>query len=133
MRYFAGQLLLSAGDLNTFLGCRHATALAKRVIGGELIETGPSDPTLELVQRRGLQHEARFLASLRADGRAVTEIDSHLDLRRRIENTTRAMREGADVIFQAALARGRWHGFADFLLRVDNPLEQRSNGNLARA
>jgi uncharacterized protein len=69
MRSYAGRLLLSAGDLNTFLGCRHAMALAKRVLDGETIERGPADPTQDLVQRRGLQHEARFLERLRAEGR----------------------------------------------------------------
>lgn len=119
MRLYAGRLLLSAGDLNTFLGCRHASDLARRLLDGEPIERGTSDATLELVQRRGLAHEAAFLHSLRAEGRHVTEIADGPSLEARVAATTLAMRQGAQVIFQGALARGGWHGFADFLVRVE--------------
>ena len=36
-----------------------------------------------------------------------------------LERTVSAMRAGADVIYQATLASGRWHGRADFLRRVE--------------
>src|SRR5204863_76537 len=35
--------------------------------------------------------------------------------------TLAAMRDGADVIYQAPLAGGRWHGRADFLLKTRTP------------
>ena len=38
-----------------------------------------------------------------------------------LERTIAAMRDGADVIYQAALRSGRWHGRADFLRRVERP------------
>lgn len=121
MRLYGGRLLLSAGDLNSFLGCRHASDLARRLLDGEAIERGPADATLELVQRRGLAHEAAFLRSLEAEGRQVVTIPDGRNLEARVAATTAAMRRGVQVIFQAALARGRWHGFADFLVRVEQP------------
>lgn len=121
MRLYGERLLLSAGDLNSFLGCRHATNLARRLLDGEPIEKGPADATLELLQRRGLAHEAAFLRSLEAAGRQVVLIPDGRNLEARVAATTAAMRQGAQVIFQGALARGRWHGFADFLVRVEQP------------
>ena len=121
MRLYGERLLLSAGDLNSFLGCRHASNLARRLLDGEAIERGPADATLELVQRRGLAHEAAFLRSLEAEGRQVVVIPDGRNLEARVAATTAAMRQGAQVIFQGALARGRWHGFADFLVRVEQP------------
>ena len=119
MRHYQGKLLLSAGDLNTFLGCQHATALAFRVLNGERVPKGPPDATMELVQRRGLQHEAGYRRQLEEGGRVVVEIPDGRDLEVRVVATSKAMRQGADVIFQGALARGGWHGFADFLVRVE--------------
>jgi uncharacterized protein len=119
MRQFEGSLLLSAGDLNAFLGCRHASALARRALDGENLRKGEADATQRLVQKRGLEHEARLLRSFRESGRNIVEIPDGRALLDRVAVTVRAMRAGADVIFQAALGRGRWHGFADFLVRVE--------------
>ena len=41
--------------------------------------------------------------------------------REALEQTIAAMRAGAEVIYQAALADGDWRGFADFLERVPMP------------
>ncbi len=38
-----------------------------------------------------------------------------------VEATLAAMRDGADVIYQAPLADERWHGRADFLRKVARP------------
>ena len=121
MRLLDDQLLLSASDLNAFLGCQHATVLARRKLGGEDLTAGEASATMRLVQRRGLEHEARFLQRLRDQGRDIVEIPDKAGLMTRVAATEHAMRAGADVIFQAALARGKWHGFADFLLRVEQP------------
>ena len=37
------------------------------------------------------------------------------------ERTRQAMRDGADVIYQGALTAPGWHGYSDFLLKVDTP------------
>ena len=91
MRLYGERLLLSAGDLNSFLGCRHATNLARRLLDGEPIEKGPADATLELVQRRGLAHEAAFLRTLEAEGRQVVVIPDGRNLEARVDATTAAM------------------------------------------
>ena len=40
-----------------------------------------------------------------------------------VQDTLDAMRDGRDVIYQAAFRAGNWSGFADFLLRVEEPSE----------
>ncbi len=40
-----------------------------------------------------------------------------------MQDTLDAMRDGRDVIYQAAFRAGNWSGYADFLLRVEEPSE----------
>src|SRR5690606_28069260 len=90
------------------------------------------DPELEVLTRRGLEHEAAYLARLRREGLDVVEIAEpdhtlpRLDaLRERQAATRAAMEAGADVIFQATFLDERdsvrWRGHADFLRKVDRP------------
>ena len=86
-----------------------------------------ADPVLDRIAQRGLEHEQRFLAELNRDGLRVVEIprDETLPPAERLmrgrEATIAAMREGADVIYQAVLFEGRCLGYADFLRRVEQP------------
>src|SRR5688500_13885793 len=86
------------------------------------------DPELDIIRKRGFQHEARYLADLEAEGRTTVKID--LDgsiedrgdqLRAAAAATIAAMASAADVIYQATFFDGTWRGDADFLLRVDDP------------
>src|SRR5262249_11705652 len=120
-----GQLLLSASDLVAFLECEHLSSLDLRVASGrERIEQTRTDST-DLVARKGTEHERRFLESLIARHREVVPISSALDgaasTREAADQTEAAMRAGAEVIYQAALADGAWRGYADFLERVQSP------------
>jgi uncharacterized protein len=120
MRRFADELLLSPGDLVAFLGCRHASALDYRALDEEL-ETADDDPTLQLVQDQGIAHELAHLSRLEGEGRNVVRIPDQAPLPQRLALTREAIQAGAEVIYQAALRDGAWHGFADFLLRTDQP------------
>ena len=74
----------------------------------------PADQTDELVQRKGQEHEQRYLQSLTTQGRNVVQISADESL----AQTRRAMAGGAEVIYQAHLSAGSWHGYPDFLFRV---------------
>jgi predicted RecB family nuclease len=123
-----GTLIVSATDLVGYLACDHlATLELGRVEGLWEKPIRKDDPTIELIQQKGDLHEADYLASLRADGLNVIEIETG-DLRtpdqlRAAQAVTfDAMRAGADVIFQATFFDGRWRGHADFLFqRPDRP------------
>jgi uncharacterized protein len=125
MQYLDGRLIVSPTDLTGFLECEHLTQLERAAARGDLQRPKREDPELEILTRRGREHEARHLEGLRTDGRRVVEfafpdgtVDSLQDAHAR---TVAAMRDRADVIYQATFFDGRWRCHADFLLRVDRP------------
>ncbi|MCF8506808.1 MAG: TM0106 family RecB-like putative nuclease, partial [Caulobacter sp.] len=121
MRRFDDRLLLSSGDLVTFLGCRHASALDHQALDEDL-ETSDDDPMLAFLKDKGIAHELAYLEKLEASGLKVVRIpDKGISVPDRVAMTIEAMRGGADVVYQAALMHGSWHGFADFLMRMTAP------------
>jgi predicted RecB family nuclease len=117
VRNYKQQLVFSASDLVTFVGCRHATVLDRRQLDTPLPVT-KDDEYLKLLQEKGLEHERRLRDRLRTESRQVLEIPQEGALEDRTARTREAMLAGADVIYQGAFFSGRWHGYADFLLRV---------------
>ncbi len=121
MQIADGRVLFSATDLVNFLGCRHAAWLDLRdlVDPSELPEP---DAATALIFAKGIEHEKRYLASLKARGIAVTEVAPRgFDLDACDALTREAMRAGAAAIYQAALVAPPWLGYADFLERVETP------------
>ncbi len=118
-------VLLSATDLTDYLACEHLTQLELMVTRGELARPTRDDPSLDLVSRRGQEHEQRYLARLKSERREVVEIPwtgaDTAGLAAAHAATLDALCRGADVVYQAALFDGRWRGYADFLFRVDRP------------
>ncbi|MGH3432481.1 MAG: TM0106 family RecB-like putative nuclease, partial [Thermocrispum sp.] len=126
MRDDGERLVLSPTDLTRHLACGHITTLDLQVARGSRPKPGAADEALELIFRLGLEHEERYLARLTAEGRTVVELPTVFGHERQLAaeaETVRAMRSGADVVYQATLYDGRWGGQADFLLKVDRPSE----------
>jgi len=125
MQYLDGRLIVSPTDLTGFLECEHLTQLELAAARGELERPKREDPELEVLASRGLEHESQHLDGLRADGRRIVEFafpnGDLASLQEAHARTVAAMREGADVIYQATFFDGRWRCHADFLLRVDRP------------
>ena len=123
MQLLGGSLVLSPTDLVGFSLCRHLTGLELSAARGERARPARPDPEIDLLRRRGLDHERRFLDGLRAEGRTVAVVPP-LDpadggLAHAEALTLDAMGSGVAVVHQAAFFDGRWSGTADFLLRVD--------------
>jgi predicted RecB family nuclease len=121
-----GEIVLSATDLVGHLACEHLTTLEVGAARGDWRRPMHRDPELDLLQKKGLEHESRYLAHLEAQGRSIARpltvpIRSRRDLLDAETRTVAAMRSGADVIYQATLFDGRWRGHPDFLIRVDRP------------
>ncbi len=124
-----GRWVVSASDLVGYLECEHLNGLSMAHALGEL-ERPPSDSSdddaLEVVRRRGYEHEQRYLDSLRAEDRSIVEIPESRGVdggaTRRFDLTRDAIAEGVDVIFQATFFDESgplsWRGHADFLERV---------------
>src|SRR5688572_9657638 len=119
MQLIDGTPVFSATDLVGYLACQHLTALEAAALRGLVDKPERNDPELDVIRRRGVQHELRYLADLEAEGRRVVRIErdddaTHGDrVRRQAEDTLEAMRSGADIIYQAAFFDGRWIGYAD--------------------
>ncbi len=120
MRLVAELLRLSATDLANHLGCVHLSQLDLAVAEGRAKRPHRNDPIVELLTERGREHEAAYLKHLRAQKLVVAEIRIPPGSDN-VEATLAAMRDGADVIYQAPLADERWQGRADFLRKVAAP------------
>jgi uncharacterized protein len=125
MQFLDGRLIVSPSDLTGFLECEHLTQQELAAARGEIERPERKDPELEVLTRRGLEHEARHLAALRTGHRRVVEFPfpegTTAGLTQAHAETVAAMSEGVDVIYQGTFFDGRWRCHPDFLLRVDRP------------
>jgi len=84
----------------------------------ELAKPKGTSLLLEILWERGAAHEQEYIDHLESTGYQVVRIegfdvdDAHVDL------TIEAMRDGAEVIVQGALANETWGGRADILRRI---------------
>jgi predicted RecB family nuclease len=127
MEHVDGGLVFSATDLINHLECPHLTHLNIEVaLGREDLEPSRSD-TMNLVARKGDEHERAHFDRLAGEGREIVRIESEPGLegtRRGARETVAAMKAGAEVIYQGVLFDGvRWRGYSDFLHRVERPSE----------
>lgn len=114
---------LSASDLTGHLACKHLTQL-DRAVAERRTEAPPLyfDPVLELLQRRGLEHEVAYVEHLKRE-RGATSVVEVRDFSGEdaAERTLAAMRAGSDVVVQGVLRDSPWYGRSDILLRVETP------------
>ena len=128
MQQIDGRPVYAATDLVAYLACEHLTELERAALDGLVARPMRDDPELDIIRKRGFEHEQRYLRDLAADGRTVVTIsldgsieDRGDQLRAAAAETVDAMARGADVIYQATFFDGTWRGHADFLLRRDDP------------
>ena len=124
-----GRPVYSATDLVAYLACEHLTQLERAAMAGLVERPMRDDPELDVIRKRGFQHEARYLADLRGrrprrpsrSSRTARSRTAATSSGPRPRETIEAMAAGADVIYQATFFDGTFRGHADFLLRVDAP------------
>jgi uncharacterized protein len=122
-----GRPVFAATDLVAYLACEHLTVLERAAMAGLVDRPMRADPELDVIRKRGFEHEQRYLAELDSEGRRVVQIDLDGSIEDRGEQlreaaaaTIAAMASGVDVVYQATFFDGTWRGHADFLLRVDD-------------
>src|SRR4051794_37078609 len=105
-----GQLTFSPSDLNAFLACAHLTSLQLKVARGQVAKPYRINLHADLIRGKGDEHEAAYLAQLRADERDVVDIqlDGTWDVA--VQATAHAIRAGADVVYQATFEDDGWRG-----------------------
>jgi uncharacterized protein len=121
MRRDAGKLILSASDLSNFLNCRHRSALEMGEAFGKRRRPAWTDPLLEALFARGLEHERSYVSTLGAAGKRIIDLSEVKAREEALDSTLEAMRTGAEVIVQGTVGDGRWYGRPDILLRVNLP------------
>ena len=131
MQLIGDQPVFAATDLVGFLACEHLVGLELASMAGLVARPDRADPEMDLIARRGLEHEARYLAALVSEGRRTVRIETGrhdalpeerlANLWRAAGETEAAIHSGADVVYQATFFDGRWLGLADFLVRVERP------------
>ncbi|HLG54375.1 MAG TPA: TM0106 family RecB-like putative nuclease [Vicinamibacterales bacterium] len=122
MQRINDRLVFSPSDLNHFLECEHLIQLERQ--RDPHAPRAPRDAHADLLAEKGAEHELAWLNRFRADGKTIVTIESagrDRDWAADAECTARAMRAGADVIYQAVFADDQWHGVSDFLVRVERP------------
>src|SRR5947209_4782054 len=119
MHLVGRDLVLSATDLANFLACRHRTALDMAVAFGARDRVYRRDPLLEILWQRGIEHEKRYVESLRNDCATVVDLGDVDDPVEQVVATLEEMHRGIEVIVQGGLTDGRWFGKPDVLRRVE--------------
>src|SRR5207248_1052325 len=123
--FLEGQLIVSPSGLTGFLECEHLTQQDLRAARGEIERPERDDPMLDMLSRRGLEHEGKHLAGFRAKGLKTVEFPfpegTIANLEKAHTETVAAMKSGAHIINQGTFFDGRWRCHPDFLIRVDRP------------
>lgn len=125
----SGKWILSPSDLVNFLGCQHSIFLEMNRSGKPAHSSNEQNGSETLFQELGSKHEVSYLSKLRDDGHSIVEIPKppekgskpcnyQEEFSRRVALTKKAMVDGAEVVYQAALQGGNWTGYADFLIKV---------------
>src|SRR6476646_7969191 len=108
-----GSIRLSPSDLTAYLACPHLTTLSHEVALGGQKRPYTREALAELIAQKGDLHEARYLEFLREQGRQVVEIELPREagaFDAAHEATVAAMRDGAEIIYQATFSRAGWRG-----------------------
>jgi predicted RecB family nuclease len=101
------------------LNCRHLSELDRAVAEGTLLKPKVWDPFLQILWDRGAVHEQNYVEHLTQAGLEVVRIDGVHVTDEAVSETLAAIKEGAQVIAQGALAYQGWVGRADILRRVE--------------
>lgn len=131
MRNLDGKWILSPRDLIAELECNHRLSLDWSSSTGLMEKPGEENSKdMQLLIDRGRAHEQRLVDKYREQGTFTSlgepsfAIDS---IKKALEKTQQAIKDGVEVIHQATLFTGDFLGFADFLVLTkdenNNPLK----------
>lgn len=121
MQKINGQVVFSASDLVHFMECDHLSALDLLHMDAPMEKAKDSEEA-ELIQNRGFAHERAYLEKAKSTAKSYIDIAIAGESRdARVAATVEAMKDGVDLIYQAAFYQAPMIGYADFLKRVDKP------------
>jgi predicted RecB family nuclease len=114
--------MFSPTSIANFLACQHIGTLNRAEAAKQIKRPFFADPGLDLLIRLGLGHEEAYLCHLAEEQNLqIARIPSDISWRDAAAQTVAAIRDGAEVIYQATFLSEQWQGRADFLIRVERP------------
>ena len=105
MQLIDGRPVFAATDLVAYLACEHLTQLERAALAGLVKRPMRDDPELDVIRKRGFQHEKRYLAELQAEGRSAVEIQLDGSIEDRGDQLRAAAAETIAAMVAAAAAR----------------------------
>ena len=122
MRVFQNKIRFSPTDLTRFFESEFTSymdrfeKIAPESLKKELgVERDPPDPLLELIKKLGIQHEENSLAEIEKT-ESVFKVEAK-DRDSAIKQTLSALQTGEPNIYQAALQKDKFFGYADLLVK----------------
>lgn len=107
-----GTIVFSPSDLIVFMESEFASFMDRFHLESPGQATpDEGDASAIILRNLGIEHETRFLETLKNSGLNVVEVDSN------VNSTLEALKNGSDVIYQAELQNGIFAGKSDFLLK----------------
>ena len=114
--------MFSATDIASFLACPHTATLDRAESKNAINKPFFNNPTIDLLQKLGLEHEQRYLRELaEKGGLSIAQIDVNGRWNDAVAETVLAVRQGVDAVYQATFLDAPWGGRSDFLVRVNTP------------
>lgn len=116
MKLTADKLTFSPADIIKYMESPYITWMDRwHLTDPEAPQPAEADDGMLILQARGIEHEQSFLNRLKDQGKEVFHTargaDSHA-------STLKAMRDGKEIIYQAALTKDNFAGIVDFLFKV---------------
>lgn len=113
-----GSVVFSPSDLTLFIDSPFASWMDHSAVlmPEKTSLRDPVDAMMNMLQEKGGEHEVAVLTQFQQRGLAIADLSKEAD---KVLATVSAMKAGADVIYQAALSKPPFSGFADFLVKVE--------------
>jgi len=110
---------LSPSQLIGFLNCNYHTI-------HNLRGTPKKEKTISIkaLFKRGLSHEKDYLKKIKKNNKNVVEINQSLSNEDQEKQTQKAIKNGADLIYQGCLIENNWIGKPDFLIKKLNEKDE---------
>ena len=115
------KFVFAATDLSNFEVCKCHIINKIRKLNGEVIEEPIPTRTQLEYQRQGIEIEKNYLDKIKSN-KSIKLVDiEKIDINKKEESTIKALKEGADYIYQAKLGNKNFSGYPDFLKKVNIP------------
>lgn len=114
------EFIFSPSDLTTFIESPFASWMARAELENReaAVPRDAADGLLQLLGKRGIEHEIAKLEEFRRQGLSICEISTEGTKLEQLAATESALRSGVDIIYQAYLQLQPFAGYADFLVKV---------------